>query len=154
MSCLYKGYDEIIVKVPNSEIAHQRTCNISRMPRCQVTQTLRFNYEDLNELPDVLASIKDEIIEACPALITDGSRPFRAHWREYQDDHLQVVVDCHFNIPPTGNVYWDNRQAVLEAIARGAAKHNVQFAIPSSLSKNVDVDKVELRARKQTHKKS
>jgi hypothetical protein len=55
--------------------------------------------------------------------------PFRAHWRNYEDDHLQIVVDCHFHIRPTGDEYWDNRQRVLEAIYEAATKTGVHFEI-------------------------
>jgi len=58
-------------------------------------------------------------------------RPFRAHWRNYEDDHLQIVVDCHFMIKPTGDEYWDNRQNVLEAINQAATKTGVHFEIRS-----------------------
>ena len=40
-------------------------------------------------------------------------------------DHLQIVVDCHFMIKPTGNEYWGNRQKILEAIYRAAEKTGV-----------------------------
>lgn len=54
-------------------------------------------------------------------------RPFRAHWRNYEDDHLEIVVDAHFTIPPTGNEYWDNRQSMLEAISHAAKKSGVHL---------------------------
>jgi hypothetical protein len=54
-------------------------------------------------------------------------RPFRAHWRNYEADHLEIVVDAHFTIPPTGNEYWDNRQNMLEAIFHAAKKTGVRF---------------------------
>ena len=54
-------------------------------------------------------------------------RPFRAHWRNYEDDHLEIVVDAHFTIPPTGNEYWDNRQSMLEAISHAAKKSGVRL---------------------------
>ena len=100
---------------------------MSRTPRSQVKQELRVSYDDAAKIPKLLESIKEEIKEDCPKLITDGSRPFRAHWRDYKDDHLQIVVDCHFNIKPTGNEYWDNRQTMLEAIYRAAKKTGVKF---------------------------
>jgi len=59
-------------------------------------------------------------------------RPFRAHWRNYEDDHLQIVVDCHFMIKPTGDEYWDNRQKVLEAIYQAATKTGVHFEMRSA----------------------
>ncbi len=55
------------------------------------------------------------------------SRPFRAHWRNYEDDHLQIVVDAHFMIPPSGNEYWDNRQQMLEAIFHAAKKAGIHL---------------------------
>ena len=100
---------------------------MSRTPRSQVKQELRISYDDASKLPKLLETIKDEIKRSCPKLITDGSRPFRAHWRNFEDDHLQIVVDCHFMIKPTGGEYWDNRQVVLEAIYRAAKKTGVHF---------------------------
>ena len=105
----------------------QRVYNLSRTPRSQVKQTLRVSYDDATKIPKLLEAIKEEIKKDCPKLITDGSRPFRAHWRNYEDDHLQVVVEAHFMIKPTGGEYWDNRQTMLEAINRAAKKAGVQF---------------------------
>ena len=110
-----------------SQLSGQRVYNLSRTPRSQVKQELRVSYDDAVKIPKLLKTIKEEIKNDCPKLITDGSRPFRAHWRNYEDDHLQIVVDCHFKIKPTGNEYWDNRQKVLEAIFRAAKKTGVQF---------------------------
>lgn len=100
---------------------------MSRTPRSQVKQDLRVSYDDAAKIPALLENIKEEIKKDCPKLITDGSRPFRAHWRNWEDDHLQVVVDCHFMITPTGGEYWDNRQTVLQAIANAAKKTGIQF---------------------------
>lgn len=125
-----RGGDEVITKIPNSQLANQRVSNLSRMQRSQVTQTLRFEYEDLPKMPELLESIKQEIQQACPNVITDGSRPFRANLNSFNADHIEVVVDTRHNLPPIGKVYFDNRQQVLEAIARAVAKHNVKFAIP------------------------
>lgn len=94
-------------------------------------QTLWFSYEDLEKLPEVLANIKKEIGGSCASLITDGSRPFRVIWTDYKDDHLEVLVDCHFDHQPSTDVYWNTRQNVLLAIARAAKKADVQFDIPN-----------------------
>jgi small-conductance mechanosensitive channel len=83
-------------------------------------------------LPVVVEDIKKEIITSCPELITDGTRPFRVHWRSYGDDHLEVVVDARFHIQPEGDTYWDNRQEVLMAIRRAVKKHGIEFAIASN----------------------
>ena len=122
-----RNSDEVVVGIPNTQLSGQRVYNLSRTPRSQVKQELRVSYDDASKIPKLLETIKEEVKKDCPKLITDGSRPFRAHWRNYEDDHLQIVVDCHFTIKPTGNEYWDNRQKVLEAIYRAAKKTGVQF---------------------------
>lgn len=133
MGLLYtevRGGDEVITKIPNTQLANQRVSNLSRVPRCQVTQTLRFPYEALPIMPQLLESIKQEIEAACPDLITDGTRPYRANMNAFNADHIEVVVDTRYNLPPIGKVYFDNRQKVLEAIAIAVSKHNVKFAVP------------------------
>lgn len=129
---ILRGPDEILLSVPDADLASQRVSNLSRMHKSQVTQTLRFQYKDADMLPVVVKDIKKEIIAACPELITEGSSPFRVHWTSYGDDHLQVVVDAHFHIKPVGDAYWDNRQKVLMAIRRAVKKHDLDFAIASS----------------------
>ena len=119
--------NELIVSIPNSQLAHQKLINISRMYRCHVKETLRFRYEDADRMEELLQDIKSEIRNSCPKLIVDGSRPFRAHWCGFRDDHLEVVVDAHFNVKPTGDVYYNNRQNVLKAIYRAAKRNNVEF---------------------------
>jgi hypothetical protein len=94
-----------------------------------VKQTLRISYDDAEKIPKLIANIKQEIKSSCPKLITDGSRAFRVHWQNFEDDHLQVVVDCHFTIKPTGDEYYDNRQEVLNAIFRAVKKTGVQFEV-------------------------
>lgn len=120
--------DNIMVSVPNSILSGQKIENLSRQRQCQVKQTLRFNYRDADKIPDVLDSIKSEIKQACPRLITDGTRPFRAFWTGYKDDHLEVVVDTHHNLAPMGDAYWQNRQNVLLAISRAVKSHGLEFA--------------------------
>lgn len=104
--------------------------NISRMTTCQVTQTLRFHYSDLDKAPQIISKIKEEIEALCPELIKDGSRPFRCTLTGFAEDHFEVVVDTRHNLPPIGAVYWENREKVLLAIAIAVAKNNVKFAIP------------------------
>jgi small-conductance mechanosensitive channel len=125
-----RGGDEIITKIPNTQLANQRVSNLSRMSKCAVKQTLRFPYSSLSKLPQVLESIKEEIQASCPELIADGSRPFRANMNSFKEDHIEVEVDSRFDLPPIGPKYCDNRQRVLEAISRAVTKHEVEFAIP------------------------
>lgn len=130
-----RGFDDIIMKIPNSKINAQPISNFSRTYKSQVRQTLRFKYTDVNKIPKLLEDIKQEIKAACPRLITDGHRPFNIHWRAFKEDHLEVVIDTHYNIKPYCKDYYDNQQVVLETIASVAQKNDVEFAIPSSAVK-------------------
>lgn len=119
--------NNVITRVPNTLLSSQKVSNLSRIAQSQVKQTLRFNYKDALILPVLLEDIKAEIRATCPRLITDGSRPFRAFWTDYQEDHLSVMIDTHFNIPPFSDEYWQNRQNVLIAITKAITKYNVQL---------------------------
>jgi small-conductance mechanosensitive channel len=105
--------------------------NLSRLKKSQVKQTLWFNYDVIDKLPALIKDIKSEIIDSCPNLIKDGSRPFRVSWTNYKDTHLELVVNCHFRHPPSTDIYWDTRQDVLLAVGRAAKKANIRFEIPS-----------------------
>lgn len=61
-------------------------------------------------------------------LLRPLSRPFRVSWTDFNQDHLQVTVNTHFNLAPLGDAYWNTRQAVLMAIARAVKKHGIQLA--------------------------
>ena len=123
---MIKNSDNVVVGVPNSELTGQRVYNLSRTPQSQVKQTLRISYEDASKIPALLDSIKEEIRNDCETLIPGR---LQAHWSNFEDDHLQVVVDGHFSIPPTGSVYHDNRQKVLQAIYNAAKKTGVNFVV-------------------------
>ena len=113
-----RGYDEVTTRIPNSQLSQQRVRNISRVTRSQVQQELWFSYKDIDKMPALMEAIKEEVKDACGEfLISDGSRPFRAHWRDYTSDHLEVVVDVHFNIPGATQAYWDNKQVRSESVA-------------------------------------
>lgn len=128
METLLRGGDNIVTRVPNTLLSSQKVKNVSRIRQSQVRQVLRFHYDDAEKIPDLLESIKNEIKESCPRLITDNSRPFRVVWTGFNEDHLEVVVDTHHNIAPLGDAYWFNRQNVLMAISRAVKKHNVELA--------------------------
>jgi small-conductance mechanosensitive channel len=89
MQTTLRNYDEMIEVVPNSELGNQRVKNVSRVKMCQVKQSLRFRYEDAEKFDQLLPSILEEIKEACPKAITDGSRAFRAVWAGYREDYLE-----------------------------------------------------------------
>jgi small-conductance mechanosensitive channel len=125
---LIRGSDDIVTSIPNVVLSGQKISNLSRARSCQVKQVLRFHYEDADEIPGLLDSIKSEIKKRCPRLVRDGSRPFRVYWTGYGEDYLEVVVDTHHNIPPTGDQYYINRQNVLLAINRAVKDHGIEFA--------------------------
>ena len=127
LETLVRQNDEVMMTVPNSDLASEKLSNLSRLTKCQVKQVLRFEYKDINKLPKLCDDIKSEIMAVCPELITDGSRPFRAHWVGYEEFSVNVVVEAHFQIRPLGDSYWNNRQKVLEAINRAVVKNDVQF---------------------------
>ena len=128
METTLRGGDNIITRVPNSMLASQKVSNLSRLKQSQVKQTLRFHYEDANVIPQVLDSIKQEIVKSCPRLIKNNSRPFRVFLTNFNEDHLEVMVDTHHNIAPLGDAYWINRQEVLLAILRAIKQNNIALA--------------------------
>jgi small-conductance mechanosensitive channel len=123
------GYDNINLRIPNRQLS-QRISNLSRIKRSQVRQLLRFKYSDLDKLPEVLKSIKKEIQATCPKLITVG-KPFQAVLTQYEPDHIQAVVNCHFEIAPGSNEFMDNRQEMIISIAKAVKESGVEFALPS-----------------------
>ena len=126
-----QSFDNIVQRIPNSQLTNTRVSNLSRMNKSRVNQKLRFKYQDLSKLPKVLDDIKSEIADCCPQLISDGSKPFQALLVEYAPDHISAVVNCHFTIPVASREYADNRQKVLLAIARAVERNGVSFALPS-----------------------
>ena len=127
LETVLRGPDSVLVSIPNTSLVNQPVSNLSRIKYSQVRQTLRFNYKDRDVLPRVMQSIKEEVESSCPDLVTNGSRPCRAHWTDFGPGHLEAVVDFHFRIKPVGDKYWDNRQRVLQAIDRAVARHGVEL---------------------------
>jgi small-conductance mechanosensitive channel len=127
METTFRGSDNTVTRVPNTALSSQKISNVSRVRQSQVQQTLRFHYRDAEKIPDIIADIKKEIVQACPRLITD-IRPFRVFWTNFNDDHLEVMVDTHFHIAPIGDAYWMNRQNVLLAIKRAINNNGVELA--------------------------
>ena len=125
-----RGSDEIIIKIPNNELANQRISNFSRMDKCQVKVNLRISYADHAKIPKFCTDLKSELVKECAHLIHDGSRPFRANWRGFENDHLLVIVDTHHYRKPTGDEFFENQELVLQIIARVAEESGVTFAMP------------------------
>ncbi|KAI2502433.1 mechanosensitive ion channel [Fragilaria crotonensis] len=125
-----RGADEIVIKIPNNELANQRISNFSRMDKCQVKVNLRISYADHAKITKFCTELKSELVKECEHLILDGSRPFRANWRGFESDHLLVVVDTHHYRKPTGDEFYENQELVLKTIARVAEEVGVTFAMP------------------------
>jgi len=122
--------DEIIIKIPNNQLANQRISNISRIVKSQVKASLRVSYGDYKKIPQFCETLKNRLIDDCPQLICDGSRPFRVNWRGFQTDHLLVVVDTHHDTKPIGDEFYDNQQSVFEVIIAVAEECKITFTAP------------------------
>jgi small-conductance mechanosensitive channel len=126
-----RRYDNTVVAIPNSKLYNQKVSNISRVKLSQVKQTLRFRYSDVDKVPETIELIKTNIVEACPHLITDGSRPFRVTLFDFKSDSIEVQVNCHFRLDPGSGPYLEERQNMLLAIAKAVKESDVAFALPS-----------------------
>ena len=134
MSIDLRKSDETIVRIPNSQIANQRITNLSRTRLSQVAQTLRVKYTDAEKIPKLLADIKEQVQEDCPKLITDGSRPCRVHFKNFQEDHIEIGVDFRFRLPVVGDGYHQNKERCNLAIVEAMEKNKVQFALPTAFN--------------------
>jgi small-conductance mechanosensitive channel len=129
MQTLIRGPDEMITSIPNTQLATQRVTNISRIRKCQVKQILRFDYDEADKFPALFETIKKEVKAVCPTVIVDGTRPFRIVWSDFKSSHLEVTVDLHFNIKPSGDVYHENKQRCLMAIYRAVKSHGMKLVL-------------------------
>jgi small-conductance mechanosensitive channel len=111
------GGDDIQVKNPDSKLAGQKCSNISRMQRSQIKFDLKFNIYDLHRVQEIAASIKQNIVDSCPKLITDGSKPFRVIWTDVGDEHLVITVDTYHDAPRSWNEHWAIREQAMYGIA-------------------------------------
>jgi small-conductance mechanosensitive channel len=128
LNTLVRLGDEKVVRIPNTMIAGSRMANMSRIKLSQVTQTICLSYEDWKKLPQLSADIKQEIKDACPEVITDGSRPFRAQWREISKPYIEFTIDAKFNQAPACDGYWEMRERVLGAIFKACEANSVKWA--------------------------
>ena len=115
----------------------QKFSNISRMQKSQTKFQLRFNLHDMYRIDEIAEAIRKELIESCPKLITDGSRPFRVMWTDICEDHIVLTVDTHHNVPPACNAYWKTREQVLLSISNATKKVKAKFAMPVQVSASV-----------------
>lgn len=140
--------DEVVLNVPNKDLARRRVGNITRSKWSAVTQTIWFNYEDIEKVPKVCEDIKRFIKVRCPTVEeNDSSRLFRATISAL-NRHVEVEIEAHFRLPPFSNAYYENRQNVMRAVSDAAYENGITFDIPavtveaegsdlSSLSKSI-----------------
>jgi small-conductance mechanosensitive channel len=121
--------NEIIVKIPNADMEQNQVSNLSDTKYSQVKQTLHLTLAAIKKIDTLIDNIKKEIIQSCPKLvIRDEHRSFRVHWTSYKHRHIEVTVDCKFDIPPGTDEFYDNQQEVLKAIARATHDVEVNFS--------------------------
>lgn len=128
METVLRCSDEVMMSIPNEDLLKQRVMNLSRVRLCQVKQKVNFKMGDVDKVPELIQEIKDQIETLCPALVKDGTRPFRVHWTDFGSGKLEITVDTHFRIRPIGDEYWNNRQRVLQAIDNAVKKVDVAYA--------------------------
>lgn len=109
-------YDNSVIVVPNSQLGGQRVINISRSHTCRVLTTLRFEYDDVQRIPAALELAKQEIEAPCPKLIKKG-KPFRAMISSFERDYVEATVNCSFELPPTGETFWANREQMVSCLS-------------------------------------
>lgn len=76
-----------------------------------------------------MEDIKDEIRKACPDIVDDGSRPFRAYWTGYGSLGLEATIEAHFRIKLLSDQFWQNRQNMLVAINKAVKRNGMEFAV-------------------------
>eukprot|EP00584_Thalassiosira_punctigera_P020593 CAMPEP_0172564002 /NCGR_PEP_ID=MMETSP1067-20121228/102653_1 /TAXON_ID=265564 ORGANISM="Thalassiosira punctigera, Strain Tpunct2005C2" /NCGR_SAMPLE_ID=MMETSP1067 /ASSEMBLY_ACC=CAM_ASM_000444 /LENGTH=362 /DNA_ID=CAMNT_0013354569 /DNA_START=266 /DNA_END=1354 /DNA_ORIENTATION=+ len=124
-----RKYDSSVVDIPNAQLGGQRIINISRTHVCRILTELRFEYEDVPKIPDALEAVKEEIIAACPRLIREG-KPFRAMISGFERGYVEATVNCSFELQPSGEEFWANREQMFLAIDRGVRKSGIRYAKP------------------------
>ena len=133
METIIRKGDEVLVSVPTIDLDKKQLSNMSRVYISQVALKLRVNYDHVGQLPKFVRDIQTELQQSCPKLITDGSRPFRVHWTDYEADCLTVAINSYYRILLGSDEYWDSRMAVLIAINRSAERNGIRFAHAGAL---------------------
>ncbi len=126
VSITSSGEDEILLNMPNAELENMRFCNLSTVSTSQVKQEFRVAFSDIDQISLLVKNIKSEI-EKCPCVIKDGSRPFRVHFTSFGGKSYVISTDVRLNVPPYSDEYYDNREKVLQAIAKAANSCDVTF---------------------------
>jgi small-conductance mechanosensitive channel len=132
--------DELIVRIPNTQISGKRVANISRTRLSSVKQAVAIAYNDVDKLPTLMDDIKTEIRRSCPTLVDDGSRAFAVFFTDYKDSSVTVSVSAYFRTRPFSEEYQVVKQDVLMAIRRATTKNNVSFSYVSWSQSGIPID--------------
>ena len=125
--------EEMAMAIPNKELYSSRLINISRIKYSTIMQEIRFNYEDCQKLPSVLEEIIKEIRTTCSLVVTDGSKPLRANFKNFGKSYLEVEIEARLQCQPESEEFENGRQEVLFAIDRAVRRLSVQFAVVQDL---------------------
>jgi small conductance mechanosensitive channel len=132
--------DELVVRIPNTQISGKRVANISRSRLSTVKQALAVPYDDIDKLPKLMGDIKAEIRKSCPTLVDDGSRGFTVFFTEYKDTSVTVSVSAYFRTRPFSEEYLVVKQDVMMAIRRATEKNNVKFSYVNWSQSGIPID--------------
>lgn len=132
--------DELVVRIPNTQISGKRVANISRSRLSSVKQALAISYEDVDKLPGLMDDIKTEIRQSCRTLVDDGSRGFTVFFSDYKDKSVTVSVSAYFRTRPFSEEYQLLKQDVLMAIRRATKKNNVNFSYVNWSQSGIPID--------------
>ena len=124
-----KGPDEVTIKIPNSDLNYKTFANLSRVDKSQVYQKLRFTYDALDQMPELISEIKSGIIKSCPTLVNNVSSPFYVHFNSFEERYLEVIVDVRFKVKADSNEHHQVKEDVLTAIGKAARTCNAQFYV-------------------------
>ena len=92
LTLLGTGSDELITKIPNSQLSNIRISNRSRMKFSQVKQQLNFKHEDMGRIPNLCDEIRKEIAASCPKVVSDGSKTFSVKWVDFERTALKSLL--------------------------------------------------------------
>ena len=133
--------DELVVRIPNTQISRSRFSNISRTRLSAVQQSIVVPLDSIDKVSQFTEDIKSNIRVSCPTLADhtrdrDSIRPggtsqrrFRVYWTNYKEKNsLEVVIDAKFNTPPKCDDYYAIRQKVILAISDAAKKNDIDFS--------------------------
>ncbi len=129
MDLLYtivKGEDGLITKIPNSDLNYKTFSNLSRVSRSEIRQKLRFTYDTLDKMPQLVSAIRQEIIKSTPRLTNDNT--LKVYFNSFEEGYLEVIVDAKFSIKPYSDEFVTIKEEVLNAIGRSAKRCNAQFS--------------------------